>query len=104
MYTVYCYAYYFTIKERQQWTVCYYQGWNFKEHLHWLRAVVFTAAPIGLKEECLHFVSGKTRTELQPFGGDQRSECYLRTFRAPDSKDSGLGFKMLSNGKRNVHP
>lgn len=41
MYTVYCYAYYFYHKGdqgRQQWTVCYYQGWNFKEHLNTLKA------------------------------------------------------------------
>lgn len=58
MCTVYCYAYYFTIKGdqgRQQWTVCYYQGWNFKEHLDTLKAV-FLVAPIGLNEECLQFV------------------------------------------------
>lgn len=34
MYTVYCYAYYFTIKGTNVGNsgLCYYQGWNFKNH------------------------------------------------------------------------
>lgn len=40
MYTVYCYAYYFTIKETKVGNsgLCYRQGWNFKEHLDTLKA------------------------------------------------------------------
>lgn len=34
MYTVYCYAYYFTMKGTNVGNsgLCYYQGWNFKKH------------------------------------------------------------------------
>lgn len=64
MYAVYCYAYYFTIKGTKVGNsgLCYYQGWNFKEHLDALKAslLFLFVAPIGLNEECLQFILENT--------------------------------------------
>lgn len=63
MYTVYCYAYYFTIKGTKVGNsgLCVTtRDGIFKEHLDdkMLSLFILLVAPISLNEECLQFISG----------------------------------------------